>query len=75
MAPGANDGAKTTAATFNAPEGVTVDTNGHVFVADTGNSHIRSIYSGSVFHTVLSPASFQSYAGFKDGLSGDVLFD
>jgi hypothetical protein len=24
---------------------------------------------------VLSPASFQSYAGFKDGLSGDVLFD
>ncbi len=71
---GTADGTRS-AARFNAPEGVTVDADGRVFVADTGNSHIRSIYSGSVFHSVLPPAGFLNYAGFKDGLSGGVLFD
>ncbi|OAM90794.1 IPT/TIG domain-containing protein [Termitidicoccus mucosus] len=78
VAPGHNDGAKTTTATFNAPEGVAVDAGGWVFVADTGNSHIRTIRSGTVFHTALYPEGFSNYAGFKDGRDsnpGDVLFD
>ncbi|MDR0353230.1 MAG: hypothetical protein LBI02_07750 [Opitutaceae bacterium] len=78
VAPGHNDGAKTTAATFNAPEGVTVDAAGWVFVADTGNSHIRTIRSGTVFHTTLYPEGFSNYAGLKDGRDGtpgEVLFD
>ncbi|MDR2673561.1 MAG: hypothetical protein LBC18_01495 [Opitutaceae bacterium] len=78
VAPGHNDGAKTAAATFNAPQGVAVDAGGRVFVADTGNSHIRTIHSGTVFHTALYPEGFSNYAGFKDGRDsdpGDVLFD
>jgi len=42
-AAGANNGALTTA-TFNSPQGVAVDTYGHVYVTDTNNSLIRMIF-------------------------------
>jgi sugar lactone lactonase YvrE len=46
-APGSDDGAASIAK-FRSPEGVAVDASGDVFVADTGNSLIREIHSGSV---------------------------
>jgi sugar lactone lactonase YvrE len=46
-APGSADGASGVAK-FRSPQGVAVDANGDVFVADTGNSLIREIRSGSV---------------------------
>jgi sugar lactone lactonase YvrE len=46
--PGSTDGVST-AAHFNYPQGVAVDSSGNVYVADTGNSTIRQISpSGSV---------------------------
>ncbi len=41
---------------FSAPEGLTVATNGDVFVADTGNNLIRRI-SGTTLTTVATPAA------------------
>ena len=45
---GSTDGAATTAAKFNAPSGIAVDSSGNVYVADSGNQKIREISSGTV---------------------------
>lgn len=45
--PGSTDGT-TTAALFNAPSGLAVDTANNVYVADTANNTIRKISGGSV---------------------------
>jgi len=44
---GYNDGA-TMDALFNGPMGIAVDSQGRIFVADTGNHLIRMIYNGNV---------------------------
>jgi sugar lactone lactonase YvrE len=41
-----------TAAGFNAPTGVAVDTSGNVFVADTGNNTMRQIFPGGYVATL-----------------------
>lgn len=52
------------AAEFDSPYGVAVDSNGNVFVADTSNSTIREIMPGGVVTTFAGTAS---NPGFQDG--------
>jgi sugar lactone lactonase YvrE len=60
-----------TAASFNNPRGVALDSNGIVYVADTYNHRIRLISkSGNV--TTLAGNGSASYA---DGMGTDALFD
>lgn len=63
------DGAATTA-TFNQPEGVAVDSNGNVFVADKGNNEIREISAGTV-----STFAGSLTAGSADGTGAAASFN
>ncbi len=60
-----------TAAQFYEPEGVTVDSSGNVYVADTGNAAIRLITSGGVVSTF---AGNPGYPGSTDGTGTNALF-
>ncbi len=60
------------AARFKSPEGVAVDADGDVFVADTGNSLIREIHSGTV---ATIAGQTPGIAGFKDGTGTNAWFD
>lgn len=68
--PGFIDGSD---AKFHHPEGVTVDSNGIVYVADTGNHAIRMVSSKTGLTSTL--AGFSGLAGFSEnGSSEDSLF-
>ncbi len=56
-------------AQFNNPYGVAVDGLGNIYVADTGNHHIRKITSGGVVSTLVGTAS---PAGVVVDVSGNV---
>jgi sugar lactone lactonase YvrE len=67
---GTNNG-NGTAAQFYNPEGVTVDSSGNVYVADTGNAAIREITSSGTVSTLAgSPGSL----GSTDGVGSAALF-
>jgi sugar lactone lactonase YvrE/ribosomal protein L30E len=59
------------AARFNFPSGITVDTNGNIYVADTTNNLIRKITSAGAVTTL---AGVPSVAGFDDGTGSGALF-
>lgn len=61
-----------TAATFNRPTGVAVDTSGNVYVADTYNNLIRRIASSGVVTTL---AGSVGQAGSDDGAGGLARFN
>jgi sugar lactone lactonase YvrE len=74
-----------TAAQFNAPFGLAVDSGGNLYVGDTANNEIRRISNGGVVTTLAgkagstgsadgvgSTASFNSPAGIAVGIDGTV---
>jgi sugar lactone lactonase YvrE len=64
---GFSDG-KGTAASFNNPAGIAVDSGGNVLVADTGNRAIRKISPEGIVGTVTLPFEVKFY--FEDGPTG-----
>lgn len=52
-----------TAARLNAPAGVAVDTDGSIFISDTGNHRIRQVTPDGVIHTIAG--------GDQAGFAGD----
>lgn len=60
------------AARFNGPQGVAVDLNGNVYVADTGNHTIRKITPAGVVTTLAGQAGSK---GMADGAPASALFD
>ena len=61
-----------TAATFNYPSGVTVDSSGNIYVADTYNHAIRKITSGGAVTTF---AGTSGTSGHADGTGTAASFD
>ncbi|MGA2748165.1 MAG: hypothetical protein ABSG59_05250 [Verrucomicrobiota bacterium] len=68
---GTNDGTGS-AALFNLPEGVAVDSNGRVYVADTFNNTIREVTSTGVVTTLTGLAGG---AGSADGTGSAARFN
>jgi secreted PhoX family phosphatase len=60
------------AARFNSPEGIAVDTAGNVFVADTFNSTIRKVTSAGVVTTLAGTAGS---SGSTDGTGSAARFN
>jgi sugar lactone lactonase YvrE len=59
------------AASFNGPEGVAVDSAGNVYVADSGNNEIRKISSAGVVTTLAGSGA----QGNADGIGRGASFD
>lgn len=68
---GTADGAGS-AALFNNPTGLAVDTTGHLYVADTGNSTIRKITPEGMVTTL---AGLPGIAGLKNGTGDSAYFN
>ncbi|MGC9940506.1 MAG: hypothetical protein ABSE48_01655 [Verrucomicrobiota bacterium] len=67
---GSSDGTVTNARFF-APQGVSVDVNGDVYVADSDNSTIREITPKGQVSTIAGQAGV---AGYSDGVGTNALF-
>jgi len=61
-----------TAALFNSPEGIAVDSAGVVYVSDTNNSTIRKIFANG---TVTTLAGAAGETGSADGAGGSARFN
>ena len=61
-----------TAAQFNEPSGVAVDSGGDIYVADTANDVIRKVTSGGVVTTL---AGVAGTSGSTDGAGASALFN
>ena len=76
-APGTNDGTGS-AARFNQPYGVAVDTNGSIYVADSGNNAIRTITPAGVVTTIAGLPLFtvvgNPVGGSADGMNSNARF-
>jgi sugar lactone lactonase YvrE len=59
-------------ARFNSPSGVTVDSAGNIYVADTGNNTFRRITPAGVVSTLAGTAGS---TGFADGMGGAARFN
>jgi sugar lactone lactonase YvrE len=70
---GANDGTNSTAR-FNGPEGVAVDTNGNVYVADLFNQTIRKLTPVGTNWVVTTLAGLAGSPGSTDGTNSAAQF-
>jgi ATP-dependent protease HslVU (ClpYQ) peptidase subunit len=70
ISPGTTDGVGT-AALFNAPRGVVLDTSGNVIAIDTGNHKVRLIYPNRTVITLAGGIS----PGTTDGVGTAALFN
>jgi sugar lactone lactonase YvrE len=70
---GTNDGTGS-AARFNYPAGVAVDTNGNVYVADTANHTIREVAPVGTNWAVTTLAGRAGYTGSADGTGSAARF-
>ncbi len=61
-----------TAATFNAPIGITVDASGNLYVGDSGNAAVREITPAGVVTTVAQTSTKGAIGGFVPNLLGGV---
>jgi sugar lactone lactonase YvrE len=59
-------------ALFSNPQGLAVDANGNVYVADTGNQTIRKINPAGVVTTLAGAAG---RSGASNGVNGGILFN
>ena len=71
---GTNDGTGTNAL-FNLPYGVAVDTNGNVYVADSGNNTIRKVTPVGTNWVVTTLAGSVGNAGTNDGTNSAAQFN
>lgn len=69
-AAGSQDG-QGTSAEFNAPQGIAVDSQGNVYVADTGNNTIRMVTPSGAVSTIAGNGT----AGFQDGVAASAEFN
>jgi trimeric autotransporter adhesin len=58
---GLGDGRPATSAQFRAPKGVAVDSAGNLYIADTGNAHIRKASNGVI--TTMAGNDWLSFSG------------
>ncbi|AWI10262.1 hypothetical protein [Ereboglobus luteus] len=74
-ASGTTDGDATLAAKLNAPSALAVDTEGNVYIADTGNARIRVVTTNTTTleRTMLTLAG--NHPGFTDGSGTNAWFD
>ena len=63
------------AALFNGPQNVTVDTNGNLYVADSFNSVIRKVAPVGTNWVVTTIAGQPGQPGYADGTNGQASFD
>ena len=63
------------AAQFNRPTGVTVDSAGNVYVADTGNQNIRKITPDGVVSTLASNVFYEPYSVAVDSAGNVYVAD
>jgi sugar lactone lactonase YvrE len=61
-----------TAATFNAPTGIAIDSAGNLFVTDNGNNNVRKISPNG---TVTTVAGFAGSSGGSDGVGTTARFN
>jgi uncharacterized protein (TIGR03437 family) len=64
------DGRAATGATLNGPAGVTVDSAGNVYIADTGNNRVRVVGADAVIRSL--PASFAAPTGLAFDGDGNL---
>jgi len=71
---GSADGTNSVAR-FYGPSGITVDTLGNLYVADSGNNTIRKVTSAGTNWVVSTIAGTAGGGGSTDGTNGDAQFD
>ena len=65
------------AARFNAPQGIAVDANGNLYIADTGNHTVReaSLIPNTAKWVTATLAGIAGVAGYADGLNTGAAFN
>jgi uncharacterized protein (TIGR03437 family) len=65
----AGDGGPATSAFLNQPMGVTVDSSGNLFIADTGNNRVRSVTAQGIIGTVAGNGNAGYFGDGSNALS------